>query len=318
MPAPNSKPALIIAGPTASGKSGLALAIAEEFGGTIINADSMQVYKELRILTARPSDEDEAKVPHRLYGFQSASQACSAAHWSQLAAAEMRSLWAEGRLPVLAGGTGFYIKAMTEGLSDIPAVPDAVRHEVEAMRDKMGPQAFHAKLAEVDEDAAMRLPAADRQRVVRAMEVFMATGRPLTDWHQGAPVPPVAEARFLSVLLDPDRDTLNAASDARFDSMLAAGALQEAAALKALGLDAALPAMKSLGLGELIAHLDGDMSLDAAAEAARQATRRFAKRQQTWFRNQFEPDHRVFAQYSESLCDDIFSNIREFLLTAQI
>ena len=318
MEMPPTKPALIIAGPTASGKSGLALAVAEEFGGTIINADSMQVYKELRILTARPSEEDEARVPHRLYGFGSASDACSAAQWSELAAAEMRGIWAAGRLPVLAGGTGFYIKAMAEGLNDIPAVPDAVRSEVEAMREGLGAQAFHARLAEVDTGTAERLPAADRQRVIRAMEVYLATGRSLTDWHEGAPVPVVTEARFLSVLLDPSREILNAASDARFDAMLAAGALEEAAALKALRLDAALPAMKSLGLGELFAHLDGDMSLDAAAEAAKQATRRFAKRQQTWFRNQFEPDYKVSAQYSESLRYEIFSNIREFMLTAQI
>ncbi len=313
-----TKPALIIAGPTASGKSGLALAIAREFGGTIINADSMQVYEELRILTARPSNEDEALVPHRLYGFQSASDTCSAAQWSELAAAEMHSLWAEGRLPVLAGGTGFYFRTMTEGLNDIPAVPASVRQEVEAMRDDLGPEAFHAKLAEVDAGTAERLPPGDRQRMIRAMEVFMATGRSLTDWHEGAPRPVVPDARFLSVLLDPPRETLNAATDARFDAMLAAGAVEEAAALKALRLDLDLPAMKSLGLGELIAHLDGDMSLDAAVRGAKQATRRFAKRQQTWFRNQFDPNIRVSAQYSESLCDKIFSNIREFLLTAQI
>ena len=228
-----TKPALIIAGPTASGKSGLALAIAREFGGTIINADSMQVYEELRILTARPSNEDEALVPHRLYGFQSASDACSAAQWSQLAAAEMHSLWAEGRLPVLAGGTGFYFRTMTEGLNDIPAVPASVRQEVEAMRDDLGPEAFHAKLAEVDAGTAERLPPGDRQRMIRAMEVFIATGRNLTDWHEGAPRPVVPEARFLSVLLDPPRETLNAATDARFDAMLAAGAVEEAAALKA-------------------------------------------------------------------------------------
>lgn len=313
-----TKPALIIAGPTASGKSGLAMAVAEEFGGTIINADSMQVYKELRILTARPSDEDEAQAPHRLYGFQNVSEACSAAQWSELAAAEMRKLWAEGRLPVLAGGTGFYIKAMTEGLSDIPAVPDAVRKEVEAMRKDLGPEAFHTKLAEVDEGAAKRLSPGDRQRMIRAMEVFMATGRSLTDWHNGAAQPAVPEAQFLSVLLDPPRETLNAAADARFDAMLTAGALEEVAALGALRLDASLPAMKSLGLAELFAHLNGDMSLDAAAGAAKQATRRFAKRQQTWFRNQFEPDIRVSTQYSESLYDEIFSKIREFLLTTQI
>ena len=314
--APNSKPALIIAGPTASGKSGLALAAAEEFGGTIINADSMQVDAELRILTARPSTADEARVPHRLYGFLSASEPCSAARWCDLAGAEMRRVWAAGRLPVLAGGTGFYIKAMTEGLSKIPAVPKEVRNQVQALRTELGPEAFHAKLAEVDDAAARRLPAADRQRVLRAMEVYRATGRSLTDWHAGAPLPTVPEARFLTIFLDPPRDTLNAASDARFDAMLVAGALKEAAALQALGLDAALPAMKSLGVRELLAHLHGDRTLAEATAAAKQATRRFAKRQQTWFRNQIEPNIRVSAQYSERFCNEIFSNIRNFLLTA--
>ncbi|MEE2761461.1 MAG: tRNA (adenosine(37)-N6)-dimethylallyltransferase MiaA [Pseudomonadota bacterium] len=314
---PNQKPALVIVGPTASGKSGLALAIAQEFAGTVINADSMQVYTELRILTARPKEADEAAVPHRLYGFLPASNACSAALWSEWAGAEMRRVWGAGSLPVLAGGTGFYIKAITEGLSKIPPVPDAVRKEVQALRAEVGPHAFHTRLAEVDATAAARLPAADAQRCLRAMEVFEATGRSITDWNAGADILPVPEARFFTIFLDPPREVLNAASDARFNSMLGDGALAEAAALDTLGLSATLPIMKSLGLQELLAHLQGMISLEEASAAAKQSTRRFAKRQQTWFRNQIQPNIQLTTQYSERFLEEIFSKICKFLLTAQ-
>lgn len=317
MQAPKTKPVLVIAGPTASGKSGLALDAAEAFGGIIINADSMQVYAELSILTARPSAADEARAPHRLFGILPASEACSAARWQGLAVAEMEAAWRGDRLPILTGGTGFYIRAMIEGLSEIPPVPAEVRAEVQELRAEIGEAAFHARLADVDAAAGRRLPPGDRQRVLRAFEVYLATGRTLTDWHAGAPVTPVPGARYLTIVLDPPRQVLNAASDARFDAMMAAGALDEAAALKALHLDPALPAMKALGVPELMAHLAAELPLAEAIAAAKQATRQFAKRQQSWFRNQIEPEIRVDAQYSESLQQEIFPKIREFLLTAQ-
>jgi len=313
-----SKPVLVIAGPTASGKSGLALAAAQEFGGVVINADSMQIYKELRILTARPTTEDEARAPHRLYGVLPAAELSSAAKWLELAVAEIDAAHRQGLLPIIAGGTGFYLRALMQGLSEMPAIPDDVRAEVRGTQEKLGNEAFHAELAKFDRAAADRLPPGDKQRVARAVEIYMATGRSLTEWQADAPVAPMPEATFLAIVFDPPRGDLNAASNARHDRMMAAGALDEARALGALKLNPALPAMKALGVPELLSFLADEISLDEAVEAAKQSTRQYAKRQQSWFRNQIEPDFRVFAQYSESLNEEIFTIIRKLLLTTQI
>ena len=312
------QPVLIIAGPTASGKSGAALAAAEEFRGTIINADSMQIYRELCILTARPSVADEARAPHRLYGVMAAEQRCSAAHWAALAAGEIAAAHGAGRLPILVGGTGFYLKALMVGLSAIPEVPAEVRAEAMDVRAKLGAEAFHGELARIDPRAAARLIPSDAQRVTRAYEVWLASGRTLSDWQDEPPVPPLPEARFLVLVLDPPREALYAACDARFDAMLAEGGLDEAKALLAMGLDPALPAMKALGVPDLLRHLAGETSLEAATRAAKQATRNFAKRQSTWFRTQIDPAARLSEQFSERLLDKIFNKIRDSRLTAQI
>jgi len=306
---------LIIAGPTAGGKSALALDVAEAFSGTVINADSMQVYRELRILTARPSRQDEARAPHKLFGVLSARERCSAGRWLKMARAEIEAARGAGRLPVVVGGTGLYIKALTEGLAPVPDIPPDVRREVRDLHARLGGAAFRAELACVDPRAAARLSPGDSQRLIRALEVFRLTGRPLGEWQRAEGVRAPVAARFAVIAVVPPRERLYAAIEARFDAMMAAGALAESRALDALGLDPSLPAMKAVGVPELRRHLAGEISLAEAAEAAKRATRRFAKRQMTWLRHQIIADKSIYLQYSESLQPEIFSFIRQFLLT---
>ncbi|MBT3992045.1 MAG: tRNA (adenosine(37)-N6)-dimethylallyltransferase MiaA [Rhodospirillaceae bacterium] len=308
----NSKsqnPILIIAGPTASGKSGLALAAADKYDGVIINCDSMQVYAELRLITARPSIEDEAKAPHKLYGVIPASKPCSAGIWRDLALPEIEACWAAGKLPIITGGTGLYIKALMEGLTEIPDIPSEIREEATQRREQIGFEAFHQELGEFDSVSAERLNPTDSQRVIRAYEVYLGTERSLSDWHKDAPTMPPLEANYQSVIFEPPRDVLYAKCEARFDWMMEHGALDEVTALMDLKLDPTLPAMKALGVPDLIAYLNQEISLEEAVLAAKQATRRYAKRQMTWFRNQIVQDHRVIAQYSERLLPEIFAKI---------
>ena len=308
------RPALVIAGPTASGKSGLALRLAAEFDGVVINADSMQVYASLPILTAQPSAADQAVAPHRLYGVLPPSEVCSAARWRDLAAAEMEAAWTAGKLPMVVGGTGLYIRSLMQGLSPIPDVPDEVRTTVRRLLAELGNAAFHAHLMGRDRAMAERLNPGDSQRMVRALEVLEATGRSLADW-QAEPLEGGVAARWHSIALLPERDRLYAACDSRFQSMVAAGALDEVRAVTALGLDPSLPAMKVLGLRELAAHVAGETTLEEAIAAACQATRNYAKRQRTWFRHQLNASELVSEQLSESLMATIFLKIRQFHLT---
>ncbi len=309
-------PALIIAGPTASGKSGLALAVAKEFGGWVINADSMQIYGVMRVLTARPSERDEAQVPHRLYGILSPSDICSAARWRDLAADAIQAAWDAGALPIVVGGTGLYLRALTEGLSPIPAIPDAIREQSRARLAELGNAAFHALLADRDPVMAAKLDPGNSQRLSRAWEVIEATGRSLAEW-QNEPGQGAVAAHWQTIVLDPPRPQLIAACDGRFARMVETGALDEARAMADLGLSANCPATKALGLPELIAHLNGPLSLDAAIAQATQSTRAYAKRQGTWFRHQIPNAHRISEQFSESLNGKIFSFIRQFLLTSR-
>ncbi len=306
---------LIVAGPTASGKSSLALDIAREFNGVVINADSMQVYAELRVLTARPSPRDEARAPHRLYGMIPASESCSAARWRELALAEIESAAANGKLAVVCGGTGLYLRALCQGLSPVPGIPPDIRARLAARLAAQGPAALHGELAARDPEMAARLEPADGQRIARALEVLEATGRSLAAWQeedtQGAP----AGLRFSTILLAPPRAALYAACDARLAAMVEQGALEEVVALTSLGLDPGLPAMKALGLREFAAHLAGDRGLEEALEEARQATRRYVKRQMTWFRHQIVADLTITTQYSESISPKIFAFIRQNVLT---
>ena len=303
------KPILIVAGPTASGKSSLALAAADKYNGVIINCDAMQVYRELRLITARPSSEDEAKVPHKLYGVIPAAEACSAGIWRELAVAEIETCWRADRLPIVTGGTGLYIRALMEGLTDIPEIPREIREEVTERRDQIGPEAFRQELAKFDPVSAERLNPTDSQRMIRAYEVYLGTERSLTDWHQVAPTTPSLEANYQSIIFEPPRDELYAKCEARFDWMIDTGVLDEVHALMELNLEPSLPAMKALGVPELITYLRDKMTLEDAVSAAKQATKRYAKRQMTWFRGQIVQKHRVNAQYSERLLPEIFSNI---------
>ena len=307
-------PVLIVAGPTASGKSALALAIAEAFDGTIINADSMQVYRDLRVLTARPGPDAEARAPHRLYGVIDAAEACSAGRWRRLAVAEIEAARGAGRLPVVVGGTGLYLHALLHGLAPVPPIPAAVRAEARGLHAVLGGVAFQARLAERDPDAA-RLAPGDTQRLIRAWEVLTATGRTLADWQR---MPGGGERNgAATVLLLPPRAALYPACDARFAGMMELGAVEEVRALLARGLAPDLPAMKAVGVREIADMLRGRATRDEAVAAAQQATRRYAKRQLTWIRHRMAglQSLSLDAQYSESLLPKIFAFIRQSLLT---
>jgi tRNA dimethylallyltransferase len=278
--------AVLIAGPTASGKSALALELALAAGGVVINADSMQVYRDLRIITARPTDGDEAQVPHRLYGHVDAAVNFSAGAWVSDAAKALEEAQAKGRLPIFIGGTGLYFKALTAGLSVVPPIPAEVREDVRARLERNGVEALHAELAAADPRAAERLNLRDRTRIARALEVVEATGRSLLDWHHEGQPPLLPKDSFRAVFIAPERDELYARIDARFDAMLGAGALKEVERLAARNLDPLLPAMKAHGVPALIRHLRGELSLEQAATIGRADTRHYAKRQFTWFRHQ--------------------------------
>jgi tRNA dimethylallyltransferase len=281
----DDKPVLI-AGPTASGKSALALHFAEKIGGTVINTDSMQVYTDLRVLTARPSVDEEARAPHRLYGHVDAAVNYSAGSFVIDAAAALAEARAQRRVPIFVGGTGLYFKAITRGLSAVPQIPVEVREAVRDRLERNGVEALHAELAQRDPVSAARLKPRDRTRIARALEVVEATGRALTDWHSEGQPPVLMPGQFHALFLAPEREALYARVDARFEAMLKAGALEEVARLAARQLDPLLPAMKAHGVPPLMRHLNGEISLQEAAEIGCADTRHYAKRQFTWFRHQ--------------------------------
>ncbi|MGH6794272.1 MAG: tRNA (adenosine(37)-N6)-dimethylallyltransferase MiaA [Methylocella sp.] len=293
--------AILVAGPTASGKSALALRLARAIGGAVINADSMQVYRDLRVLTARPDREDEAKAPHRLFGHVDGGVNYSAGLWLANASQALDEARREGRLPIFAGGTGLYFKALTQGLSAIPPVPEDVRAKVRARAAGIPAADLHASLMRRDQATAARLRASDPQRILRALEVFEATGTSLVAFHATRKLPVLDSKDVLAVFLVAEREALKARIDARFDAMLEAGALQEAARLRERRLDPALPVMRALGVPHLIAHLNGEISLAEAANLAKRDTARFAKRQMTFARHQLESFRWMTPQEAETL-----------------
>jgi tRNA dimethylallyltransferase len=311
----NRDTVIIIAGPTASGKSVLAMALAEHHRGTVINADALQCYRDLRILTARPGAADEARAPHRLYGFLDAAARGSAASWRGSALGEIAASLTEGRLPILVGGTGLYLRALREGLADVPDIPMEIREEAVALFARLGGDAFRAELTRLDPVSAERFPPGDKTRLTRAYEVARATGKPIGVWQSYSAKP--APYRFATILLAPPRAALYAACDARFAAMIDNGGLNEAAALLGGNLSPDLPVMKAVGLPELFRHLRGDIPLEAAIAAAQQATRRYAKRQMTWFRHQLNAELTCVEQYSESFCLTVRHFIDHFLLTRE-
>lgn len=276
---------VLIAGPTASGKSAVAMALARATGGVIVNADSMQIYRQLRILSARPSEAEEAEIPHRLFGFADVREPFSVARWLDAARGVLAELKAAGRLAIVTGGTGLYFKALEEGLSAAPSSTEEGRQAARQRRDLLGAAAFHAELVRLDPASASLNPG-DTQRTLRAWEVVTASGRGLSAWQDVATEPVLDLARTERVVIEMDRPVLNARIDARFDQMLAAGALEEARAFWSLAPDPMLPASKTLGLPQFRKALDGEIALAAAVADAKLQTRRFAKRQSTWFRNQ--------------------------------
>jgi len=275
-------PLIVIAGATASGKSARALEWAQREGGVVINADASQLYADLRVLSARPSAEEGAQVPHRLYGVRDGAHACSAAEWAALDKADIAAAHAGGRVPVLVGGTGLYLRVLLHGIAAVPPIDPEVRAQVRAL----GPAAAHAALAHADPAAAARLDPADRQRVMRALEVVRATGRPLAQW-QTRTTGGIADAVSLrAMVVETDPALLAARIEVRLEAMLAEGALAEVAALLARGLHPDLPVMKAVGVRPFAAHLAGELPLAQALERAAAQTRQYAKRQRTWFRNQ--------------------------------
>ena len=315
------QPVLVVAGPTASGKSALAARLAHELGGIVINADSMQVYRDLPILTAQPSAAEMEAVPHRLYGFLALDDACTADRWAALARAEIDAAHQAGKLPVLCGGTGLYLRGLIQGFSPIPDIPADVRAEARALLKQIGSAALRERLAEHDPEIAARLHPNDPQRIARAWEVWLATGRPLSDWQKLPPAPP-ADLRFLTFVILPEREALYRACDARFLAMLERGALDEVKRVLALYPPERRRegGAKALGFAELTQCVDHPERLDEAVSAAQQATRNYAKRQVTWFRHQMangnfmSPDLGDM-QFSESSHAEMRQKIRDFLLT---
>jgi tRNA dimethylallyltransferase len=283
--APKITSVLLIAGPTASGKSALALRLAERLGGEIVNADALQLYADLSILSARPTDEEMALAPHHLFGVADGADGWSVGRWLGAALPLLQDIAARGRPAIVVGGTGLYFRALTVGLADIPAVPEAVRRAAAETYERLGEDRFRGLLAERDSAAAARIAPGDRQRLLRAYEVAEATGRALTDWQAGT-APPLGPGQWQAVVLEPDRAALYARCDARLGDMIEAGALDEVRTLTDRRLDPLTPVMKAVGVRELAAHLRGELTLAEAAALAQQETRRYAKRQLTWFRNQ--------------------------------
>jgi tRNA dimethylallyltransferase len=301
--------AILIAGPTASGKSALALALAERLGGTVINADSMQVYRELRILTARPSEEAEARVPHRLYGHVPGREAYSAARFAADAAVAIEDARAQGRMPIVVGGTGLYFRALLEGLAPIPPVAEEIRVHWRAEARRTGAASLHALLTERDPVMAGRLEATDPQRIVRALEVLDATGRSLADWQQVRGKPALEEREASAFVLLPERAELARRCNLRFEAMMEAGAAREVEGLARLDLDAELPVMRALGVRPLLAFLAGALTQEEAVERAKAETRRYAKRQATWIRGNMCAWNILYAQQMESNLEAIISFI---------
>lgn len=299
---------ILIAGPTASGKSQLAMALARACGGCIINADSMQVYRELSILTARPSPQDEAEIAHKLYGHVPAGEAYSVGRYVEDASEAIKQAQAQGLRPIITGGTGLYFKALLEGLSPIPKISDEVRRHWRSEGERLGPVALHYVLAQRDAVMAGRLEPSDTQRIVRALEVLEETGRSLADW-QTVPGEPVVAGSVVKLLVTRDRGDLHGRADRRFDQMVAQGALEEAARIANLGLPPDLPAMRALGLAPLIAAVRDEISFSEATERSKLETRQYIKRQETWSRRYMISWKSLSTQEMESNAADCFSFI---------
>ncbi|MEL6828858.1 MAG: tRNA (adenosine(37)-N6)-dimethylallyltransferase MiaA [Pseudomonadota bacterium] len=281
------RPAILIHGPTASGKTALSIALADRLDGEVVNADSMQTYRDLRVISARPTDDEIGKVPHHLFGHVAASERYSTGQWLRDARRKIEGIWKRGKTPIVTGGTGLYHLALIAGLSEIPPVPEEVRDSVSEMLRQDGVEAVHKRLLELDPQAAESLNAADRQRITRALEVFLATGQSIRSFQGKRQKPLLSDGEWLGVALTPPRARLYSRIDKRFEGMLMEGAMQEVKGLLAQDLPDDLPAMKAHGVPWLLDYLRGELSAEAAAQNAKRDTRRYAKRQFTWIGRQF-------------------------------
>lgn len=297
---------LMICGPTAAGKSGLALALAEQGGGTVINADSMQLYRDLRVVTARPDARDEARAPHRLYGVVDGGERASVAAWLGMLAGEVAAARQAGRLPIVVGGTGMYLQAALEGIAPIPEVPRDIHQACVDELAANGGAAFRAVLATLDPQTAARLFDGDSQRLVRAMGVVRATGRPISAWqsdpHEGA-----IEGSAVTLAVMPSREDTYRRIDRRLAAMVEGGAVDEVTRLAARGLDPSLPIMKAIGVREIMAMTQGEISRERAVELASRDSRRYAKRQMTWIRNNYTSQMTINEKFSKRKIEEIFS-----------
>lgn len=280
-------PAILIHGPTASGKTALAIEVAKRLGGEVVNADSMQVYRDLHVISARPTEEEMAGVPHHLFGHVNAAERYSTGQWLEEARAVIRKLELKGKRAIFVGGTGLYLLALTQGLSSIPPVPEDIRAEVRVIADEEGADGLRARLAPFDPETAARLGTGDRQRLARAYEVYLATGKPITEFQNERQPPVLRAGEWTGFALTPPRAKLYQKIDRRFEGMLMQGAMEEARQLIKRGLDPELPAMKAHGMPWLAAFARGEITAEFAAENAKRDTRRYAKRQFTWIGRQF-------------------------------
>jgi len=316
------KGVILLAGPTASGKSAVAIALAQQLegvgGGVIINADSMQVYEELEIITAQPSPAEKKQVPHKLYGVLSGAERCSVARWRDMAVAEIEAAHKLGQWPILVGGTGLYFKVLQEGIAEVPQIPQSVTDDMAAHFAAIGADAFYAELAGRDPEGAAKVGATDTQRVLRLAAVLASTGKTLGTWQAEASREGGLDLPMIRLALLPPRDQVYARCDARLEEMFAGGAQAEVRALLALDLDPTLPIMKAVGVPEISQFQAGLMERETALAAAQQSTRRYAKRQMTWIRNQMKDWNIVTEQDSERKLAEIFAFVRHSVLTEKV
>jgi tRNA dimethylallyltransferase len=311
----NRKPVIVIGGPTASGKSALALDVAGEFGGEIVNADSMQIYRDLHVLTARPGPDDVERTPHHLYGVLGTDERCSAGQWRARALGAIEDIHRRGALPVVVGGTGLYLRALMTGLHRMPSVPAAIRDELNDRLQAQGAGALHAELMVCDPETATGLNEADGQRIVRALEIFNHTGRGLKSWQSGETEAAPEDLRFLKIVMLPPRDMLYERVNSRFAGMIENGGIDEVRQLLSGAPDPDFPLLKAVGVPPIRMYLEGEIGRERLLDLGQRDTRRYAKRQMTWFRRQIIPEIAIDTQYSEINRAYIFSEISNFVLT---
>ena len=309
------KPVIVVGGPTASGKSSIGLAAAEAFNGSIVNADSMQIYDGLRIVTARPDTSDLARVPHELYGAFGKDRRCSAGEWRDLALDAINKIHDLDRVPILVGGTGLYLRALMTGFHRMPAVPSQIRIALNERLNREGADVLLTELASSDPVTASRLHRNDGQRIVRALEVFAASGKPLSAWQSGQTEAAPENLRFLTVLNLPDREELYKRINSRFENMVESGAIEEVESFIAAYPQTDHPLWKAVGVLPISTFLKGDIDRKHMIEQGKRDTRRYARRQMTWFRHQIIPDLTIYEQYSKKKETKMFSKISKFLLT---